>query len=147
MASALTKMFVQTPVRFSASSPTYTFPIQRVVVAHPEECSVLDVGFVGTLEVPASTVATYLQRYRLQLKVVKIYGGEMGAPPVSGITDLGATPLIQVTNECPVQTLATRYVGTVTSGGYNVTLTVIGLDSPTSDFEVKLSGALTVLVH
>jgi hypothetical protein len=99
---------------------------------------------VGTLEVPSSTVAPYVQRFRTQLLVTKIYGEEV-VTPISGITQVAATPLVQVTNASPIATLTTRYVGPLTPGGYNVSLTVIGLDCPTADFEVKLSGAMTVL--
>jgi hypothetical protein len=147
-------MFSPVTVQFSGATPSYTFPVQRVtacgggcggVCSVRGPCATLDVGFVGTLEVPGTVPGTFTQRFRVQLLVDKIYG-ESVLEPETGITNLAATPLVQVTDAAPITTLVTRYVGPLTSGGFNVHVTVLALDPPTADFEVRLSGALTLLV-
>ena len=144
--TAITKSFAPTTAHFSAAAPVYTFPVQRILAR--SDCAVVDVGFNGTLEVPPPTIllaAPFAQQYRLQVLVTKVYGDAVPTP-VTGLTTPTAAPMVLATEVGPVCTLAARYVGPLTPGGFNVSVTVTALNAPAPDFDVKLSGALTISV-
>jgi hypothetical protein len=141
-------MFVPGGVRVSAAAPAYTFPVQRVVVTPSDSpsCAAIDVGFNGTLEAaPAMLTAPFSLRFRLQVLVTKIYGDAV-LDPVTGLTVPMAAPMVQITDAMPVVPLAARFVGPLTPGGYNVAVTLIALDAPGADFDIRPSGALSILV-